>query len=333
MILILNENTYANLFEREQDVQSLKLATNTFNRIKYILTMNIKGKTIKEVRDENKDNNCVFISPKLNHVKINFNNCSGSNSDKWDIPKYDGKIKIVLRTNVEGRIGGHYDSSKQSMTLNFAESDFEYFVQHIDDYFNKSKKTFIHEFQHFQDDLRSDGEILRKKQSRKHDIFSTEKYTGYISAPTSKPDKDFYSDEKQYEKASQRYNKQLKAYRLQNTELNVIFHQTMSHFYDEIKKDIVETKIEWIKNKPEIRRQAIRYFDADKNSDDQHLLQVYKANLVGHPDNKVKGFINLIEDYIKFPLPKKLKRKLIGRAYTFFRNLYNKLDINVDLIG
>ena len=39
-------------------------------------------------------------------------------------------------------------------------------------------------------------------------------------------------------------------------------------------------------------------------------LQVYKANLVGHPDNKVKGFINLMEDYLKFPLPKKLKQNM-----------------------
>lgn len=252
------------IFERLQDVEATKLAETVFNEIVFHKQ--------KEVQEEFK-----------NLGIIDFNTPDGIKLDS-----FEGVFSLKIRNKLASST---YSTSKNDKFITLNVVGYDKYSDILDNLIRiiiDKKSTFIHEFIHMLDDIRSDGKILKVPENRK-------------------------SGQKSYEKL--------------NREVNARFHQIAFAVKEKyIDKEIASIKKDYFLNRKKFENEFD--FEGLSEKEKLNLVLVNSSEYICNINYLVDLFKEEIFNFFHYKLNPNLEKRLLSRAYTYFSELIKSYDID-----
>jgi len=252
------------IFERLQDVEATKLAETVFNEIVFHKQ--------KEVQEEFK-----------NWGIIDFNTPDGIKLDS-----FEGVFSLKV---INKFASSFYSPSKDDKLIVLTVVGYDKYNDMVDNLIRiiiDKKSTFIHEFIHMLDDIRSDGKIIKD--------------------PTNKE-----GGQKRYEKL--------------NREVNARFHQIASAVKEKyIDKEIASIKKDYVLNRKKFENEFD--FEGLSEKEKLNLVLVNSSEYVCNINYLVDLFKEEIFNFFHYKLNPNLEKRLLSRAYTYFSELIKSYDID-----
>jgi hypothetical protein len=252
------------IFERLQDVEATKLAETVFNEIVFHKQ--------REIQEEFK-----------NWGIIDFNTPDGIKLDS-----FEGVFSLKV---INKFASSFYSPSKNDKLIVLTVVGYDKYNDMVDNLIRiiiDKKSTFIHEFIHMLDDIRSDGKIIKE--------------------PTNKE-----GGQKRYEKL--------------NREVNARFHQIASAVKEKyIDKEIASIKKDYFLNRKKFENEFD--FEGLSEKEKLNLVLVNSSEYVCNINYLVDLFKEEIFNFFHYKLNPNLEKRLLSRAYTYFSELIKNYDID-----
>jgi hypothetical protein len=317
MKILVSEELYNKINEREQDVNFIQLANIAFmDIIKKLKELTQDGsKSFEQIKyDVNDYYSDVYI--RKNSVVVFYNLPQGTLKDNSII------IRIV---NSKVSTLGSASPKSNSITLYAHRNNFEEFVINIHSIFDSRESTFVHELGHLIDYNKSDKIFRRYKTAIKS------------------PNEYEYKSTEIYKRAVERYNKlsgaiekRFNQYKRQNAETSVVYYQSLYEWYKMAMEDYEDRLKDWDDEKDFYLNEYSEVLGYDVSeeegfkyyqSSNPYLCDIEWVSKMVYNDyvQNVGYNINKNQDLTVLSTREKTIR---SRIYTFFSKLAEKLGVD-----
>ena len=317
MRIIISEDFYNRITEREQDVDFIEIAHAAFNEIhEKLKKMTQQGyKSFEQIKSD-VDDGYSRIYLRKDSVILFYTLAS-------DVLE-DNTIMVRIINKQTSALGSAIGASNVINLYGYKDS-FEEFVRNVDKLFDARESTFVHEL----------GHLMDYKKSKK--IFR--KYKSTIKSPIETR----YKSNEIYKRAVERYNKlgaalqkRFNQYKQQNAETSVIYYESLYNWYRYSMEDHKDRLNDWNDEKDFYLKEYSEFLGYEVSeeegfkyylSSNPYLCDLEWVSRMVYNEYAQNVGYKFRRDSDSNILPKR-EKAIRSRVYTFFSKLAEKLEVD-----